>query len=316
MSLLESDLALLRTAALFDLSTPEGRKESVARLRSLFYRLHEVLRPRSTLEIGAKEATFSRTIRKLLPETRAIAFEANPFVFQKQRRHSDPKRDGVEYRNLAVADVTGTTTFFVQTRRGDRPVKPTLGSNSLMPRAGDVETMEVEVPCTRVDDYIRNEKVKSPKTAWIDVEGAVGVVLPGMRSALWDFLMVFVEVEERPFWEGQWLWPDVQAFMVENGFTPVARDFEYDSQNNVLFIRNDVLSRPEVRRELAHFYGGVRPPHVEVKVLSHLEQEAALLGPEAFAEKMAAHTAKREAKKAAKAAACAAKEAQANPSAS
>ena len=67
MSLIETDLALLRTASLYDLSTPEGCKESVTRLRNLFYKLHQVLEPRSVLEIGAKEATFSRTIKKLLP---------------------------------------------------------------------------------------------------------------------------------------------------------------------------------------------------------------------------------------------------------
>src|SRR5688500_11029449 len=144
MSLIETDLALLRTAALFDLSTPEGCKESVQRLRSLFYKLHLVLQPRSVMEIGAKEATFSRTIKHLLPDTRCIAFEANPFVFRKQKKPSDPKRDGVEYRHVAVCDVTGTTKFHVQTHRAGRPVKLTMGSNSLMPRAGDVETMEVE----------------------------------------------------------------------------------------------------------------------------------------------------------------------------
>ena len=97
MSTIESDLALLRTAALFDLSTAEGRKESVSRLRALFYRLHEIAQPRTVFEIGAKEATFSRTVRQLLPEARVIAFEANPFVFNKQRKASDPTNDGVDY---------------------------------------------------------------------------------------------------------------------------------------------------------------------------------------------------------------------------
>jgi FkbM family methyltransferase len=306
MSLIESDLALLRTAALFDLTTSEGRKESVTRLRSLFYQLHQVLQPRSVMEIGAKEATFSRTVKALLPEARCIAFEANPFVFAKQKKNSDPKRQGVEYRNIAVADVTGATKFFVQTKRGDRPVKPTLGSNSLMPRVGDVETMEVEVPCTRIDDYIAANKVKSPKTAWVDVEGAVGIVLPGMETALDGFMMVFIEVEERQFWEGQWLWPQVHAFMVERGFRPVARDFEYDGQNNVLFVRDDILERADVRKALAEFYSGVVPPHVEIKVLTHLEQEELALGPEKFAAKMAEREARLKAKAEARAAASAA----------
>jgi FkbM family methyltransferase len=266
MSLIDVDLALLRTAALFDLSTPEGRKESVTRLRGLFYRLHEITQPRTVFEIGAKEATFSRTIRKLLPRSRAIAFEANPFVFAKEKKASDPKLDGVDYRNLAVAAHTGTTTFHVQTRRGEKLVKPTLGSNSLMNRLGDVETVEVEVPCVRLADFIAGETMKRPLSAWIDVEGAIGLVLPGLESELDDFLMIFCEVEDLAVWEGQWTWEKVHAFLSERGFRAVARDFERPGQNNVLFVQDRVLRRADARGALSEYYSGVAWPFEEVVV--------------------------------------------------
>jgi FkbM family methyltransferase len=274
MDLTESDLALLRTAMLFDLTTLEGRKDSVARLRSLFYRLHEILQPRTVFEIGAKEATFSRTIRKISPRSRAVAFEANPHVYAKQRKEADPKRDGVDYRHMAVCDTTGTTKFFVQVRRGGKAMKATVGSNSLMPRLGDVETREVEVPCTRIDDFLTTDRFKHPLSAWIDVEGAIGVVLPGMESVLSEFLMVFCEVEERPFWDGQWTWPKVHRFMVKRGFVAVARDFEFDGQNNVLFLHRDAFKRDDVRKALVEYYGGVRHPVEEVRVVSAVQRAA------------------------------------------
>jgi FkbM family methyltransferase len=265
MTLTDSDLGLLRTAALFDLSTVDGRKDSVAALRGLYYHLHEILEPRTAFEIGAKEATYSRTVRKLLPRCRAVAFEANPFVFAKERKRSDPRKDRVDYRHMAVAASTGTTKFFVQTVRGGKPMKRTVGSNSLMARLGDVETMEVEVPCTRIDDFLTTKRFKLPLTAWIDVEGAIGEVLPGMESVLDQFMMVFCEVEERAFWEGQWTWPTVHAFMRERGFHPVARDFEYDGQNNVLFLRDDIVHRADVRQALIAYYAGVRHAVEEVR---------------------------------------------------
>lgn len=260
MSLIEADLALLHTASLFDLASQEGRKRSVDSLRRLFFNLHEVLQPKVVLEIGAKEATFSRTMRKALPDAKIIAFEANPYVYAKQRKASDPVADGVDYRHLAISDRTGEISFFVQVRRGGKAMKRTVGSNSLMPRLGDVETEEVTVASTRIDDFLAAEKLAGAKTAWIDVEGAIGLVLGGMGPVLDQFTMVFAEVEEREFWAGQWTWPQVQAFMAEHGFQAVARDFEYEGQNNVLFIRADVLQQAEVRRTLAMHYSSLAHP--------------------------------------------------------
>jgi FkbM family methyltransferase len=260
MSLIEADLALLRTASLFDLATPQGRKLSVESLRRLFFALHEVLQPQVVLEIGAKEATFSRTMRKALPNAKVIAFEANPFVYAKQRKLADPIAEGVDYRHLAVSDRTGEISFFVQTRRGTKPVKRTVGSNSLMARLGDVETEEVTVASTRIDELIAAEKLEGSKTAWIDVEGAIGLVLAGLGPVLDQFTMVFAEVEEREFWADQWTWPKVQAFFAERGFHAVARDFEYEGQNNVLFVRADVLHQVAVRRALTVHYSSLAHP--------------------------------------------------------
>lgn len=260
MSLIEADLSLLRTASLFDLATPEGRKRSVDTLRQLFFDLHETLQPQVVLEIGAKEATFSRIMRKTLPEAKVIAFEANPYVYAKQRKVSDPIAEGVDYRHLAVSDRTGEISFFVQTRRGPKSVKRTVGSNSLMERLGDVDTEEVTVASTRIDELIAAENLVGEKTAWIDVEGAIGLVLAGLGPVLDQFTMVFAEVEEREFWADQWTWPQVQAFMAERGFHAVARDFEYEGQNNVLFVRADVLQLANVRRALAAHYSSLAHP--------------------------------------------------------
>jgi hypothetical protein len=128
-----------------------------------------------------------------------------------------------------------------------------------------VETMQVEVPCTRVDDFLAGADFDRPMTAWIDVEGAVGEVLPGMDSVLGEFMMVFCEVEERAFWDGQWTWPTVHKFMRKRGFHAVARDFEYDGQNNVLFLREDIVNRADVRQALIAYYAGVRHAVEEVR---------------------------------------------------
>jgi hypothetical protein len=91
-------------------------------------------------------------------------------------------------------------------------------------------------------------------SAWIDVEGANEQIFKGMGKYLDQFALIHCEVEERTQWRGQWLWHDVLEFLLESGFIPVARDFEYTTQNNVVFVRSDLLKDQKVRYALTQHY--------------------------------------------------------------
>jgi hypothetical protein len=65
---------------------------------------------------------------------------------------------------------------------------------------------------------------------------------------------MFIEVEQYPYWSGQWLFWDVQKYLATHGLIPVARDFEYPHQFNVLFIAQTLLHDISVRDELAQYY--------------------------------------------------------------
>ncbi len=232
----------------------EGRKRSVAALRELFFTLHKTAKIDVALEIGAKEATYSQRVRELLPEAAVFAFEANPYIFARTKRDQDLESRNIEYLHTAVSDRSGSISFFLQTRRNGKPLKRTVGSNSLMARLGDVETEEISVPSVRVDEFIAERGLAGAMSAWIDVEGAIGLVLEGFGEQLENFLMLFCEVEEREFWDSQWTWPVVQRYLALRGFWPVARDFEFNSQHNVLFLHEKLLAKAEARNVLAHHY--------------------------------------------------------------
>ncbi len=51
-----------------------------------------------------------------------------------------------------------------------------------------------------------------------------------------------VEVETRAFWQGQRLWPDIDALMGQLGFTPIARR-PGDEQFDVVFANDRWLGR-------------------------------------------------------------------------
>ena len=56
-------------------------------------------------------------------------------------------------------------------------------------------------------------------------------------------IAIKIEVEDKETFQGQsWLANDVIKFLSKSGFSPIFRDFEYDSQYNILFIKNEKIS--------------------------------------------------------------------------
>ncbi|HEY5410511.1 MAG TPA: FkbM family methyltransferase, partial [Caulobacteraceae bacterium] len=232
---------------------PSGRAASAAWLRQLFIDVVGNLTPRLVLELGAAEASFSRRIRPLLPKAEVHAFEANPYVHAKYLREAAAA--GVRYHNLAVGDRTGKVTFKVGRGRNGAPLSPTKTNNSVLTKSADVEYEDVEVAMTTVDDFLLDHHVAERSCAmWIDVEGLAFEVLHGASAALENTLAVMVEVEDRAFWEGQKLSGEVKAVLFEAGFVPVARDFEYPGQYNVLFVARDSLNSHFLRQALELAY--------------------------------------------------------------
>ena len=81
------------------------------------------------------------------------------------------------------------------------------------------------------------------------MEGAAGKVLPGLRESLraGRFSSVFIEVEGREMWTGQWLDHQVTSFMIAQGYLPVLCDAEHcppaftRPQYNLLFLPQNLL---------------------------------------------------------------------------
>jgi FkbM family methyltransferase len=210
-----------------------------------------MLKPPLTVEIGAFDARFSAEMRRR--GIKPIAFEANPASFGLFRHMVDRE---IEYLHLAVTDHVGTVAFQIQTSVGGEPVSRRRGDNSLLRRsATDVEYEEVQVPCTSLDAFFHDRGLQEAEfSAWIDVEGAVREVLLGADAALARCLALMIEVEDVAMWSNQWLSWQVFGHLLERGFVPVARDFEYPHQFNTVLLRNDVFRRAEVRDALERYF--------------------------------------------------------------
>lgn len=196
------------------------------------------LAPRHVIEIGAHEAEFSRFVKRNRPEARVVAFEANPEVFAA---HADAVRAaGVEFVHKAVAAEDGVLSFHVPFN--DQP-RLTMGSLMRDSRAEGHDTYEIEG--TRLDSFLGD--AAGSNAIWIDVEGAVGTILKGAGRALSACLALYVELETRQRWGDQALADDVVAQLATYDLVPVVRDVQRRHwQFNAIFLRSDVLARPEI----------------------------------------------------------------------
>lgn len=221
------------------------------RVEEAFRDLCRGLRPTLGLEVGAHEARFSRWLRSEVPGVRSVAFEANPYV---HRKFADRLADaGVDYRQVAVSDADGPVELQIPRQlhntRTDRRFTKHRGSRmaSLSAHRWQVESERVPVRSVRLDDSVRIAR-DDVVVAWIDVEGANKQVLTSGCDVLARTSLLYVEVENEPVWDGQWLDVDVADFLAGFGMVPVLRDFQRPHQYNVVFAAAALADDPLVER--------------------------------------------------------------------
>lgn len=225
------------------------RLRSVANLERLFFRVVAELDPKFFIEIGAKTAITSRRARSRAPYATIVAFEANPRNYEKFRHHPRLAEMRVDYRNVALSDCDGSARFNIVMANGQL----VNGRGSLLDRHSGPRTAEqVEVPCSRFDSLF-DLAYEDDACLWIDVEGANAQVLQGGGQSLARAAAVFIEVEHREKWHGQWLNDEVTRHFAKAGLVPVARDFQSAHQNNVLFVRQVLLENPMVQMALRRY---------------------------------------------------------------
>ncbi len=257
------DLMLMQQARLHDLSDKAGRKQSALALQGLFLALQTALEPDFTLEIGAHSANFSQDMaRRGIP---AHAFEANPYNYTAFAPDIRQHAPGVHYHHMAISDEDGEATFRIRLDDQGQALRR-LGSNSLLARDDpDTQYETVTVPASRLDSFLQRHALGGHSfSAWIDVEGALGKVTAGFGSALHSCLSLIVEVEEKRYWQDQMLVREVMDYLDAQGLVPVARDFEYLRQYNMIYLRKDMLALKGVRSALVGYFatshGVAEPP--------------------------------------------------------
>jgi 2-O-methyltransferase len=252
-----SDAGYLYFRNFFEVHTKAMARDAVqARVEDLFHTLCHRVRPTIGIEIGAHEARFSSGLKQFSPETRCLAFEANPYVFEKHAERLTGL--GVEYLPLAIGPTNGPIELVIPTsvRKRGRRLANRMASLRVHTAADSAETVEVE--SRRLDDFL-DPGPDDRLVAWVDVEGANEIVLGSGPEVMARTSLVYIEVERTAMWEDQWLDVDVARYFAGLGFVPIARDTQRPQQYNVIFASAELAADPEVARLAVASYRDVPP---------------------------------------------------------
>lgn len=224
------------------LSRPSPAKPPVDEFGELFIKLAVGLQIDSAVEVGAHAAEFSIEISRRLPGIKAIALEANPFVFERFRNRVP---SAVEYLNMAASrDETPTELHIVKSIQNasgrQQNVDRANTISGLMVRAAQNAQYEtVKVNSTTLDALFGRNALRRA-ALWIDVEGANEAVLGGATAALANTACLMIEVEDHSYWEDQWLSNDVDRFLATAGFSLLAKERVDRPQYNAIYARADL----------------------------------------------------------------------------
>ena len=247
-------LRLKAQAANYGLWEDGGRAKSAAHLRASFFGYLKILKPALFIEAGAHDASTSVAVKKLLPSTRVHAFEANPYNYELFRKRPELANSDIIYEHAALSDAVGEIAFNVHRSYGETELPPVSGRSSILERSDPNFSYEkVSVRSTTLDNKFSLSKDERC-AIWIDVEGASRQVLLGSADLISRTDLLMIEVEDKAAWQQQWVTHDVVAHLLQSELYPVARDFEYRHQHNIVFLSARALQNPEIGVSIDYYF--------------------------------------------------------------
>lgn len=216
------------------------RERTADLLASAFIELATNLAPDLAVEIGAHEASFSARLKARVPGVHALAFEANPYVYEHFAPILRESATGVDYRFAAICDRDGVVELRIPVRlkRGDLLERSNPVSSIHYYDGWFAEYETVTVPAFRVDTAVGTLAAARAVT-WIDAEGAQKEILDGGPVFFGHAAAVYIELESDPQYRGQLPCEAFTERLMGDSLVPVMRDNVARGQFNEVYIRPD-----------------------------------------------------------------------------
>jgi FkbM family methyltransferase len=200
-------------------------------LLDIYVKMQEKNKPEISIEIGAFDADFSKS---MVPICKNIyAFEASPFVYRKFKNDMQ----GINYINKAVSDKNEKIKFKMIGNLNFSDI----GHNSIKDRVHQTDIKIAKIDSITINSYFKDYN-NNTFTLWIDCEGSNKEVLTGASDILKQTQTILIETEIEPIWKNQWLHNDVCIYLNSFGFDLYLEKESGDLQKNCIFVNHNLIN--------------------------------------------------------------------------
>jgi FkbM family methyltransferase len=221
-------------------------EKSARILEELFYEICKKIEIAQFVECGAHDAFASRKIVSKFPGINAVAFEANPHVFEN---YLELVTSGnVNYINKAVSNRVGNIHLILKSK--DTKSWSSEGYLEL-DHESDSNLERIEVSTTTLDSELEKDLGEIATALWIDVEGSNRVLIDGAKVLLKSGLVkvILIETQVDLVWKEDFSAESLCEELSLYGFKPIARDCPQHWGCNILFIQERLISQFSLERK-------------------------------------------------------------------
>ncbi len=202
--------------------------------KNIFPILKEYLPANSIIvEAGSFDGRDTKKLSALLPNATIHAFEPVPEIYEKLIAET-ASLSNVHCYHVALSNTTQTATFYV----AENPRKPgkICQAGTLMPpkerlsKSPIIYPKTIQVSTLSLAEWAFQNNINKVDFMWLDLQGHELAVLKGSGTLLKATTLIFLEVNFIKAYEDQPSAQEVDEWLKNQGFEPVARDFEDQNQ--------------------------------------------------------------------------------------
>ncbi len=193
------------------------------------------------LEAGSYDGNDTLYLADFWPRARIYSFEPIPQIYKKFCEKTKLISHITGF-NIALGDSNGKKQFYISSYVNS-PHEPSESSSLLPPKdhltyaPHVLFNSTIEVDCTTIDTWAKNNEVSHIDLLWLDMQGTELQTLQASPDIIQHVKAIIIEVEFVEAYQGQSLYHDVKTWLESQGFTLIALSTTAQWFGDAVFVR-------------------------------------------------------------------------------